>query len=122
MSEQEPAGNPVSGSARAAARRLAQTHGPGLEAQVEAALHARRPDRQPDQYFDPLTLGSLIVSAAALSWTIYKDLHNKTPHPPREIITRRVRVELPASYPARPAERDELIKIVVEEIVKSTEE
>lgn len=122
MSEEPVAGNPVSRAARATARRLAASHGPGLDAQVEAALYDRRIDQRPDQYLDPVTLGSLIVSAAALSWTVYKDLHNKTPKPAREVIARRVRIELPASDPTPSAERDKIIEIVVEEIVKDTED
>lgn len=115
-------GDPVSRSARAAARRLATTHGTELEAQVEAALYARGTNQRPNQYFDPVTLGSLIVSTAALAWTVYKDLRNKPSKITLEIITRRVRVELPAGDPTSQFDRDKIIEIVVEEIIKDAEE
>jgi len=115
-------GDPVSRSARAAARRLATILGPELEAQVEAALYARGTNQRPNQYFDPTTLGSLLVSTAALAWTVYKDLRNKPPKTAREIVTRRVQVELLASDPTSPFDRDKIIEIVVEEIIKDAEE
>jgi hypothetical protein len=122
MSEPAPVTDtPVKQAARAAAQRLAAEHGPGLEAQVEVALHAGGADRQPEQYFDPVSLGSLIVSVAALSWTVYKDLRGKTPKPVRHAVARRVQVELPASNQTPAAERDRVIEVVVEEIIKDTE-
>lgn len=106
-------GNPVSRSARVAARRLAPEHGAELEAQVEAALYAR----STNQYFDPISLGSLIVSVATLAWTVYNDLRKKTPEPPRETITERIRADLPTNDHT-PAELDKIIEIIVDEITE----
>ncbi len=106
-------GNPVDRTARAAARRLA----PEVEAQVEAALHARNTN----QYFDPVALGSLIVSTATLAWTVYKDLRNKTPKPARETIAEQVRTELPTD-PTPPADLDKIIEVIVDEIIKDAED
>lgn len=84
MSKVPVADSPVGRGARSAARRLAAEHGPGLEAEVETALYARGANRRPEQYFDPISLGPLLVSLTTLAWTVYKDLHNKTPKPARE--------------------------------------
>jgi len=64
----------------AAAHRLAAEHGPGLPAEVEAALHTRDAGQRPGQYLDPISLGTLIVAIATLAWTIYTDQRK---HPAR---------------------------------------
>lgn len=110
-------GNVVSRSARGAARQLAPELGPELEAQVEAALYAR----STNQYLDPISLGSLIVSVATLAWTVYNDLRNKTPKPPREAIAEQVRADLPTND-RNPAELDKIIDIIVDQIVKDTDD
>jgi hypothetical protein len=123
MDNQAPVtGSPVERAARAAAQRLAAGHQPGLDAEVEAALHARGAQQRPEQYFDPISLGSLIVSVATLAWTVYKDLRNKTAKPAPAVVERRVRIELPASDPAQAAERDQVIEVVVDEIVNGTDQ
>src|ERR1035438_5184408 len=58
--------------------------GSRLTADVEAALYARDGERRPERYFDPVELGSFLVSVAALAWQIY-DSHRKKgekPTPP----------------------------------------
>jgi CBS-domain-containing membrane protein len=112
-------GNPVGRSARAAARRLAPEHGPELEAQVEAALYAR----STNQYFDPIALGSLIVSVATLAWTVYKDLRTKTRQPQRETITEQIRADPDLNTnELTPEDLDKIIETVVEEITKDNED
>lgn len=118
LSQQEPLnGSTIGRSARAAARRLATDHGPEVEAQVEAALYAR----STKQYFDPIALGSLIVSVATLAWTVYTDLRKKTPQPPRDTIAELVRAEL-NSDDLPPADLDKIIDLVVEEMTKDTDD
>jgi hypothetical protein len=58
---------------------------------VEAALYARDGERRPERYFDPVELGSFLVSVAALAWQIY-DSHRKKGEKPT-----------PPSWPARSA-------------------
>lgn len=110
-------GNQVSRSARIAARQLAPERGAELETQVEAVIYAR----SSNQYFDPISLGSLIVSVATLAWTVYNDLRGKTPKPPRETITERVRADLPAND-HDPADLDKIIDIIVDDIIKDPED
>lgn len=104
-------------AARAAARRLADELEPGLRTQVEAALQASDGDARLQQYTDPVALGSLIVSAAGLAWTIYKDLQKKAPKPAPKMIVKQVGTELPTSDPIPPAQRARVIEVVVEEIL-----
>jgi hypothetical protein len=114
-------GNPVSRVARAAARELAADHGPEVSAQVEAALHAWRTDQRPTQFFDLVSLGSLIVSTAALSWTVYKDLRAKSAKPTQGAVAVEVRVELPPSDHVSQDDRDRVIEVVTTETVRDVE-
>ena len=112
--------NPIAHAARAAADRLAAEHGPGLTADVEAALHARGSTQQPEQYPDPLSLGSLIVSIATLAWTVYIDLRKSTPKPSHAVIGRTIRVRLP-NDDFDPTQRDRIIDIIVEKTIQVEE-
>jgi hypothetical protein len=110
-------------TARAAARRLAAEIDPDIKTTVETALRDRAADGRPERYgADPVALGSLLVSAAALAWTIYRDLRGKTPEPTRRTVGQRVRLELPVTDPVPSAQRDRIIEVVVEEIVQDAEE
>lgn len=110
---------PVRVAARAAAARLDAEYGPGLVADVETALNAADPARRPDQYIDPVAMGSLIVGIATLAWTIYNDLKKKTPDPPSETVVRAVRVELREQGDAV---AETITEIVVAEIVRTERE
>jgi len=59
--------DPITAAARAAAAHLAAEYGPDLAADVEAALHSPGTTQRPSQYFDPVSLGSLIVTIATLA-------------------------------------------------------
>jgi hypothetical protein len=54
--------DPITAAARATAERLAAEYGPGLAADVDAALHARGTAQRPGRYLDPVSVGSLIVA------------------------------------------------------------
>jgi hypothetical protein len=108
-------------AARAAAQTLADELGSQLPSDVEALLRARE-DTPVDQYVvDLISLAGLIVSAASFAWTAYRDLKTKTGTPARDVIERRVRVQIRDSeISAPPAQRDHIIEIVVTEIMNST--
>jgi hypothetical protein len=110
-------------AARAAARALQAEFGAQLPGDVEAILHAREKAPTPDQYvIDPVSLAGLIVAAANFAWTVYRDLKNKPGTPARDVIERRVRVQLRESEnDAPPAQRDRVIEVVVTEIIDSAE-
>ncbi|MCA1694693.1 MAG: hypothetical protein LC749_08175 [Actinobacteria bacterium] len=109
-------------AARAAAQALAGELGTRLPGDVETVLRARD-DAPVDQYVvDPISLASLIVSVASFAWTAYRDLKTKTGDPARDVIERRVRVNVRDSeLDAPPAQRDRIIEVVVTEIMGSTE-
>jgi hypothetical protein len=106
-------------TARVAARRLADELDPSLRTQVEDALEARYGGARPEQYVDPVSLGSLIVSAAAFAWTIYKDLREKRARPVQKVIVKQVELELPSSEPVPPPWRARVIEVVVEETLNN---
>jgi uncharacterized membrane protein YebE (DUF533 family) len=110
---------PVAAVARASAQQLTDKYGPRLPTDVEAALHAT--DGRPQQYTDPVAIGSLIVSIAALAWTVYWNLKQGTPKPAPQIIIRTVRIEAPATIDLETAERDRIIEAVVTEAIAHAE-
>jgi len=113
---------PVECSARAAAARLSDAYGPGLVPDVEAALYTAGAERKPDQFLDPISLAALIVSAASLAWTVYNDQRKQTAQPAREVVERRVRVELPERTDISSDDRARVIATVTEEVIRQAEE
>ncbi len=114
--------DPVAAGARAAAERLTPAYGPGLAADVEAAVHARGQEQQPERYFDPISLGALIVSIAALAWTVYTDLKKKTPSPAPEVVARTVRVELRKQGDTAATSLGQVTDVVVTEVIKAAQD
>jgi hypothetical protein len=110
----------IATSARASALRLAAEFGPGLPADVEAALHARETVPRLEQYIDPVSLGGLIVSIATLAWTVYTGLRKTTPDPSSDVIARTVRVELRTrgDAAADAASQERMIEVIVNETLK----
>ncbi len=106
--------------ARAAAVRLAPEFGVGLPGDVEAALHASGQDGE--RYLDPVALSALIVSAAQLAWTVYMDLRKRTAKPAREVVARRVRVELTDRADIEAGVRDRVIDVVIAETLPPDQE
>jgi hypothetical protein len=102
---------PIAAAARSAARNLIAEYGPALEADVEAALHARA-EQRPGQYLDPVSVASLIVAIATLAWTIYNDQRKHTPEPAPELIERRVRIEIREHTDADPQEISRITEVV----------
>lgn len=114
--------DPISSGARAAAERLAVEFGAGLVVDVEKALDTSTPAERPSQYFDPASLGSLIVSAATLAWQVYTDLKQKAPTPSPDVVVRTVRLRLSDSDETDPAQRDRIIEVVTSETIRVAEE
>jgi hypothetical protein len=112
-------GDPVATAARAAAARLEGQHGPGLAADMETALHTRETEQRLERYFDPVSLGSLIVSIASLAWSVYIGLKQKTPNPVPDVLARSVRVELRTSGDAAVTSQNEVTDVVVTEIIRA---
>ncbi len=110
-------------AARATAQRLATEYGPGLTTDVEAVLHAQETAQRPGQYIDPISLGSLIVAIATLAWSIYSDQRKRTPSPPPDVVTRRVRIEMrKKNNNTSQRDTDRITKIIVSEIIQATQD
>ena len=114
--------DPITALARATAARLSVQYGHGLAANVEAALHARGSQSRPEQYFDPVSLGSLIVSIASLAWTIYTNLKDKTHNLAPEVLARAVRIELRTRINNNMVFHDRVTEIVVTQIIDAADE
>src|SRR5215469_14071372 len=116
--------DPVTIGARAAANRLTADYGSELVTDVEAALQARGSSHPPQRYFDPVSLGELIVSIATLAWTVYSKLTDKKSSPPPEpdVIARKVRVELRSYGETLSDDQEEITEIVVTEIIRAGSE
>jgi hypothetical protein len=112
---------PVERGARAAARRLSHDYGAHIALEVEAALGSVGPSRRAEQYLDPVALAALVISAAQLSWSVYMDLRSRKAKPAREVIERIVTVKLPERSDISTTDRERVITVVTEEIVRQAE-
>ena len=108
----------IADAARTAAAILAPDLDPSLPAEVEAVLAARDTQQRPDQYLDPVSLASLIVSSATLAWTIYNDQRTRTADPPPASIARKVRITLRAREAVLPEAAERIPEIVATEITR----
>ena len=103
--------------ARAAAARLAAIdNDPRLETDVSRQLDG--PDGTVPQDYEPVSLAiaSVVISAATLAWTIYRDLRNDRKAINPDDIARRVRVQIADQQPDLPThDRNRIIDIVIEE-------
>jgi hypothetical protein len=115
--------DPIATAARAAAGHLTADYGPGLAAEVEAALHARQGGEQRPGQYDPLALASLgmgaaglIVTIAQLAWSIITDQRKHTAEPSPDAIARQVRIALRQRDTPLPAGTDRITDVVITEI------
>jgi hypothetical protein len=106
--------------ARAAAARLAALDGdPRLETDVLRQLDAAAGTVPQDYEPVSLAIASVVISAATLAWTIYRDLRNERKAINPDAIARRVRVQIADQHPDMSAhDRDRIIDIIIEETDK----
>jgi hypothetical protein len=81
---------------------LTSEFGPSTEIEVAAALNARR-RRDNTRYYDPVAIGSLIVSIAAFAWQVYTDHRNRESNSPREASEQVLRTEIRREFEITPA-------------------
>jgi hypothetical protein len=101
----------------AAATRLAAQGEAQAELEVAAAL-AAGPNNRRDHYIDPISLGALIVSVATLAWQVYTDLKARNVNPSREVVARKIRIQLEDSDRPTTSDDAKVIDIVVDETIK----
>jgi hypothetical protein len=102
---------------RAAAQRMATRGRPESLVEVEAAL-AAGPNARKDQYVDPISMGALIVSVATLAWQVYTDLKAKGGKPSKEVVARKVRIQLAEADRTPAADDPTIIDIVIDETLQ----
>jgi hypothetical protein len=85
--------DPVAVASRAVAARLAPEYDYDLVAATQNALIKRQPGQRPQQYIDPVSVGSLIVAVATLAWTVYTDQRKKNPDASDNALESTIRVE-----------------------------
>jgi hypothetical protein len=112
--------DPVASAARAAASEFSAQQGPGLAADLEAALHARDSERAPTRFGDPVALAGLIVSIASLAWQIYSDRVKKAEKPTHEVLAREVRIAQRTRTEVTGTE-EKIIEIVATEIIRASD-
>jgi hypothetical protein len=109
--------NDHSDLARRTGRKLALELGIELPLSIERELSADSELAPAHQYSGITELASLVVSIAALAWTVYRDLRAETPKPPRHLVEKRLRLRLGDRTPDRlSAERERIIEVVIEEL------
>lgn len=107
----------VAEAARAAAQQLIPQYGPRVTAEVEAALYAPGEPGPPQQYFDPVAIGALILAVAQFAYQVYSDRKKKGEKPTRDTVARAVRVEWRKETDLS-AGAEKVIEIVSAEIVQ----
>jgi hypothetical protein len=108
---------PAESIARGAAHRLAANGESAIRLEVERALSAAG-GRKPDQYVDVAAIGSLVVSVAALAWTVYTDLRARSGKVTREELRNTVRLRLHDSQAAADPDSAMVIEVVVDETLQ----
>jgi hypothetical protein len=103
------------------ARHVANELGPEIDLALPNAVEAALADGAAERYLDPISLGALIVSAASLAWTIYKDSRSKDPNPPPDVISRQVRLRISTPMDVPTDLRDRIIDMSVAECVAKSD-
>ena len=111
---------PVDEIARRAAQRLSgDLDHQNLPAMVEAQLH--RGGQAPETY-EPGTIiavATLLLNVAKFAWDIYRDQKKDAKAAPSaDAIARKIRLELKADDSVPTDQRDKIIGVVVEELLK----
>jgi hypothetical protein len=105
--------------ARHAAQRLSGDLDRNLPAAVEAQIQAG--GGAPERY-EPATLialATLVLNVAKFAWDIYRDRKKDAEHAPSaEVLARTVRLQLTADESVSVEQRDKIVAVVVEELLK----
>ena len=109
------------------ARRTAQRLSADLDRNLPAMVEAQLQGGKPPERFEPLALGiafaALVVSASKAAWDVYRDLKkDKKAAPAPDLVARQLRLELKLDGKVSAEQRDKVIAVVVDEIVKAPPE
>lgn len=85
--------------------------------EVEAALRTADEAKPPEQFADPVAVGSLIVSIAALAWQVCQGLKESGGKPTRDKLTHRIRAER-HTHTELTATEEKVIEIISVETIR----
>ena len=85
---------------------------------MEAVLASQ----EAEQYFDPISLGGLIVSVATLAWTMHNDLRKPTAKSQADAMASRIHAELGSWSNYNPASLSQVIDVVITEVTEADEQ
>ena len=105
----------VAAIARSASARLAEEHGESLVPLVERELAGDGAAAPGTFGLDPVSVAALIVSVAALVWTIYRDLKKDGKEPQRDALSRKTRIALREERRISPEKHEQVIELVIDE-------
>ena len=109
--------------ARSAAQRLSAELDRNLPAMVEAELQGGKPPERFEPLATAIALAALVISASQLAWNVYRDLKkDRKAAPTPDMMARRLRLEIKLDSSVSEEQRDKVIAVVVEEIVKAPPE
>jgi hypothetical protein len=104
--------------ARRAAMRLGDEMDRNLPAAVEAQVQGAGPVSERFEPATTIALAALILSAAKFAWDIYRDIKKDSKAAPaREVIARRMRLELNVGEEINSEQSDRVIAVVVDELI-----
>lgn len=109
----------VAVTSRAAAGQLAHEYGPEVPLDVETALAARKEGSRPETYIDYVSIGSLIVSAASLAWTIYVDRRKEAPKSDADDLNRAIQDGIAGVNGSSTTLQKRITAIVIAEIIRT---
>jgi hypothetical protein len=107
--------DPVAGTARAAAARLAGDYDGELPAEVEAAL-ARR---EAGQSADAASVASLVVAVADLALGVYRNLRDWEDSPSAEVVAHGTRMVIRERYQKLPDGYERITEVVSQEVTRA---
>ena len=105
--------------ARRAAGQLSGQFGAALPANLEAAIHGRADAPSTYEVATIIAVATLLLNIAKFAWDIHKDNLKSAAAPTQDSMARRIRMEVTLPDNVSPKQRDEMIKVVLEELPRS---
>jgi hypothetical protein len=99
-----------------AAVRLSSEFDPDLPALVEAQLHGDGPQQRGAS--SRIAVAALVVRIVEIACVAWRDLRKNGKPPPPDLLSSRITLEVPAGSGVGEAERDRIIAIVIDELMK----
>lgn len=106
--------------ARRVANRLSGRFGVALPANLEAVIHGSSETGRTFEAATFIALATLLLNIAKFAWDIHKDNLKPPASPPsHDTIARLIRMEVAVPSDVTPSQRDELIRVVLDELPRT---